>query len=37
MRELHDKAMEFIRTEVAESSIKTALKAYLDYVIERKY
>lgn len=37
MRELHDKAMEFIRTEVADSSIKTALKAYLDYVIERKY
>ena len=37
MRELHDKAMEFIRTEVAESSIKIALKAYLDYVIERKY
>ena len=37
MRELHDKAMEFIRTEVADSPIKTALKAYLDYVIERNY
>ena len=36
MRDFHAEAMLFLETEVKDESVRRSLKAYLDYVIERK-
>ena len=36
MRDLHAEAMLFLETEVKDEAVRRSLKAYLDYVIERK-
>ena len=36
MRDFHAEAMFFLETEVKDESVRRSLKAYLDYVIERK-
>ena len=36
MRDFHAEAMFFLETEVKDEAVKRSLKAYLDYVIERK-
>ncbi|MDD7461151.1 MAG: polyprenyl synthetase family protein [Prevotellaceae bacterium] len=36
MNELHQETLDFIEQRIADDSIKAALKAYIDFVIERK-
>ena len=36
MRDFHAEAMLFLETEVKDEAVRSSLKAYLDYVIERK-
>jgi len=36
MRDFHAEATLFLETEVKDEAVRSSLKAYLDYVIERK-